>query len=172
MLQNLLTLIRQNDIFLLGGEEMKNYTVKEVAKTMDTSEETVRRWIRSGKLKASMDSKKEGSVITEAMLKEFVKATPKYAAAMAAPLGGIVAGSALLLGTIVASSVGKSEAIKRSEVGATEIEKMLLENMAESKSAIKRKKTAIADLEKEIKAEENKIKSIKYMLNELRKENE
>ena len=44
--------------------------------------------------------------------------------------------------------------------------------MAESKSAIKRKKTAIADLEKEIKAEENKIKSIKYMLNELRKENE
>ena len=47
---------------------MDTYTVKEVAKMMNTSEETVRRWIRSGKLKANMDSRKKGSVITDAML--------------------------------------------------------------------------------------------------------
>ena len=58
---------------------MDMYTVKEVAKMMNTSEETVRRWIRSGKLKANMDSRKKGSVITDAMLREFTRNTPKYA---------------------------------------------------------------------------------------------
>ena len=52
---------------------MDTYTVKEVAKMMNTSEETVRRWIRSGKLKANMNSRKKGSVITDAMLREFTK---------------------------------------------------------------------------------------------------
>ena len=61
---------------------MDTYTVKEVAKMMNTSEETVRRWIRSGKLKANMDSRKKGSVITDAMLREFTRNTPKYAAAL------------------------------------------------------------------------------------------
>ena len=56
---------------------MDTYTVKEVAKMMNTSEETVRRWIRSGKLKANMDSRKKGSVITDAMLREFTRNTPK-----------------------------------------------------------------------------------------------
>ena len=67
---------------------MDTYTVKEVAKMMNTSEETVRRWIRSGKLKANMDSRKKGSVITDAMLREFTRNTPKYAAALANPIGG------------------------------------------------------------------------------------
>ena len=75
---------------------MDTYTVKEVAKMMNTSEETVRRWIRSGKLKANMDSRKKGSVITDAMLREFTRNTPKYAAALENPIGGIVAASTLL----------------------------------------------------------------------------
>ena len=84
---------------------MDTYTVKEVAKMMNTSEETVRRWIRSGKLKANMDSRKKGSVITDAMLREFTRNTPKYAAALANPIGGIVAASTLLLGTFVAKNI-------------------------------------------------------------------
>lgn len=84
---------------------MDTYTVKEVAKMMNTSEETVRRWIRSGKLKANMDSRKKGSVITDAMLREFTRNTPKYAAALANPIGGIVAASTLLLGTFVATAI-------------------------------------------------------------------
>lgn len=50
---------------------MESYNVKDVAKLLGTSEETVRRWIRSGKLKASMDSRKGGSVITEG--KDFLR---------------------------------------------------------------------------------------------------
>ena len=40
-------------------------TVREVSKRMGVSEETVRRWIRDGKLPASIKSKKNGYVITE-----------------------------------------------------------------------------------------------------------
>lgn len=102
---------------------MDTYTVKEVAKMMNTSEETVRRWIRSGKLKANMDSRKKGSVITDAMLREFTRNTPKYAAALANPIGGIVAASTLLLGTFVAKNIEKGEAIKNSIVDSEEIKR-------------------------------------------------
>ena len=108
---------------------MDTYTVKEVAKMMNTSEETVRRWIRSGKLKANMDSRKKGSVITDAMLREFTRNTPKYAAALANPIGGIVAASTLLLGTFVAKNIEKGEAIKNSTVDSEEIKKILKENL-------------------------------------------
>lgn len=109
---------------------MDTYTVKEVAKMMNTSEETVRRWIRSGKLKANMNSRKKGSVITDAMLREFTKNTPKYAAALTTPIGGIVAASTLLLGTLVAKNVEKGEAIKNSTIDSEEIKKILKENLA------------------------------------------
>ena len=109
---------------------MDTYTVKEVAKMMNTSEETVRRWIRSGKLKANMNSRKKGSVITDAMLREFAKNTPKYATALATPIGGIVAASTLLLGTLVAKNVEKGEVIKNSTVDSEEIKKILKENLA------------------------------------------
>lgn len=143
---------------------MDTYTVKEVAKMMNTSEETVRRWIRSGKLKANMNSRKKGSVITDAMLREFVKNTPKYAAALTTPIGGIVAASTLLLGTFVAKNVEKGEAIKNSTIDSEEIKKILKENLATVKINIKNKKKAIAQLEQEIVDEETKIKSLEYLL--------
>ena len=141
---------------------MDTYTVKEVAKMMNTSEETVRRWIRSGKLKANMNSRKKGSVITDAMLREFTKNTPKYAAALTTPIGGIVAASTLLLGTLVAKNVEKGEAIKNSTIDSEEIKKILKENLATVK--INNKKKAIAQLEQEIVDEETKIKSLEYLL--------
>lgn len=142
---------------------MDTYTVKEVAKMMNTSEETVRRWIRSGKLKANMNSRKKGSVITDAMLREFTKNTPKYAAALTTPIGGIVAASTLL-GTLVAKNVEKGEAIKNSTIDSEEIKKILKENLATVKINIKNKKKAIAQLEQEIVDEETKIKSLEYLL--------
>ena len=148
---------------------MESYNVKDVAKLLGTSEETVRRWIRSGKLKASMDSRKEGSVITEAMLKEFGKTTPKYATAFAAPVGGLVAASALLLGTIITKNVDKGEAIKHSKINSNEVEQLLIEQKTASRGLIKSKKQMLKQLEKEIKIEEEKIQNIDYLLNEIRK---
>lgn len=143
---------------------MDTYTVKEVAKMMNTSEETVRRWIRSGKLKANMDSRKKGSVITDAMLREFTRNTPKYATALANPIGGIVAASTLLLGTFVAKNIEKGEAIKNSTVDSEEIKKILKENLVTVNANIQNKKKAIAQLEQEIVDEETKVKSLEYLL--------
>ena len=52
---------------------MKTYSVKEIAELLNTNPETVRRWIRSGKLGAIQDSRKEGNVVTQAMLDSFLK---------------------------------------------------------------------------------------------------
>lgn len=44
---------------------------KEISLKLDVSEETVRRWIRSGKLKACKTSRKHGYIITEKDYYEF-----------------------------------------------------------------------------------------------------
>lgn len=57
---------------------MKTYTVAEISETLDVTRETVRRWIRSGSLKATQASKKTGNVINEQDLFIFVRRNPKY----------------------------------------------------------------------------------------------
>ena len=64
---------------------MQKYTVTKIAKLMNVNEETVRRWIRAGQLKATMTSKKEGNVIEESDLMEFIRNNPKYGFALSAP---------------------------------------------------------------------------------------
>lgn len=59
---------------------MKTYTVKEIADLVDTNPETVRRWIRSGKLCADQLSRKEGNVVHEEDLYKFLRSTSKYSA--------------------------------------------------------------------------------------------
>lgn len=63
----------------LSNELQVVFTISEVASIFSVSEETVRRWIKSGRLRASIDSKKEGYKVTEKDLKEFVETQkPKY----------------------------------------------------------------------------------------------
>ena len=58
---------------------MDTYSVKEIADMLNTNPETVRRWIRSGKLEAIQESRKGGNVVTKSMLDAFLKTSPKYA---------------------------------------------------------------------------------------------
>ena len=53
----------------------KNLSVRMVAELLHTNEETVRRWIRDGKLKAEISSKKKGYTISAEQLAEFLKST-------------------------------------------------------------------------------------------------
>lgn len=51
--------------------EEKVYTVKDVAEAMEINEETVRRWIRSGRLKGFLKRGVGGTKITESNLIDF-----------------------------------------------------------------------------------------------------
>ena len=66
---------------------MKSYSVKEIAELLQTNPETVRRWIRKGKLEATRgSSRKEGSSVSSEALQKFLEETPKYAASAAAAI--------------------------------------------------------------------------------------
>lgn len=54
------------------------YTVKDISKMLSISEETVRRWIRSGKLKSNMNSRKDGNFVYKSNFCRFLKQNPKY----------------------------------------------------------------------------------------------
>ena len=92
---------------------MANYSVKQIAEMLDTNPETVRRWIRAGRLESSQASKKEGNVVSEDALKTFLERTPKYAAAAAGmAAAGILSPlpSVPIIGASLAVSVGMSVA--------------------------------------------------------------
>lgn len=57
---------------------MVSYTVKNISNILDVNEETVRRWIRTGKLHSTIDSKKKGHIVEDSDFKEFVYNKPKY----------------------------------------------------------------------------------------------
>ena len=82
---------------------MKEYTVKQISEILNTNPETIRRWIRTGKLTATQISKKNGNVISEESLRLFLESAPKYAAlaggVVAAPL--LVFSAGLMAGNIV-----------------------------------------------------------------------
>lgn len=56
---------------------MKYYTVNEIAEKYSKNPETVRRWIRSGELKAIQHSKKSGNFVSEYELEKFISTHKK-----------------------------------------------------------------------------------------------
>ena len=58
---------------------MKSYSVKELSALLHTNPETVRRWIRAGKLRSQQTPTKGENIILESDLMTFVQSHPKYA---------------------------------------------------------------------------------------------
>ena len=54
-------------------------STKDICKRLGVASETVKRWCRSGKLKATKNSNKEGYDITNEAFGEFLRNHPKYA---------------------------------------------------------------------------------------------
>lgn len=59
-----------------------HYDVDDISKMLMVNKETVRRWLRTGKLRGVKKSKKQGYIVTDTMLNEFLKKHPKYAKRM------------------------------------------------------------------------------------------
>lgn len=150
---------------------MKTYSVKQIAEILSTNPETVRRWIRSDKLKAVQVSRKDGNIVKEAELKRFIMATPKYftklttgvGLAMASSKAGIVA----LAGGIVASALlgyfeGKNNVDVR--VCPEAFKKYLQKNIAKMNGTILQKQALIHQTEAEINDLSKQIEQYTYLL--------
>lgn len=94
---------------------MKTYSVKEISNMLDTSQETVRRWIRSGKLQAvdNKNKKGESKVILESELQTFMQKTPKF-------IGVLLASAAFPpVGAAALSALGVKGIIKEAKKAET-----------------------------------------------------
>lgn len=54
------------------------YTVTQVSEMLSVDPETVRRWVRTGRLKATLENKRSGFHIDEESFNDFVNRYPKY----------------------------------------------------------------------------------------------
>ena len=144
---------------------MKNYTVKQIAEMLKTNEETVRRWIRSGKLGASLASKKEGHVITADSLNKFINATPKYASAIA----GTFAASPLALSVAIGSVLGGLVTLigTAKQVTEKDVENCIKKRISEHEHNVIKKEAQVAKLIEEIAAERKEIEKYQYALENL-----
>lgn len=136
---------------------MKTYSVKEIADLLGTSQETVRRWIRNGKLQAVDDSKKKGEnkVILESALKSFINASPKYAAAMAIslPFGtGIMAGAGIT-SALLAVKQAEGQRLSKAKIGVDSVYAFLATRINEERSKLESMLAERSELEQKIQIE-------------------
>lgn len=157
---------------------MKTYSVKEIADMLGTNQETVRRWIRNGKLHAIQESRKDGNSVTEVELNKFLKKAPKYASiaarslATTSPIVSIPLALGGLIGTMVVDHIDTEEKLKRARIRPEDIAKYLKESINLHENAIKRKRDAISQLEQEIAAEEQQIKALQTTIDMVKQQKE
>ena len=150
---------------------MKTYSVKEIADLLGTNPETVRRWIRNGKLHAVQESRKDGNAVTEAELNKFLKKTPKYISIAAKSLAAMAPAVSIplalggLIGTMVVDHVDIEEKLKHARIRPEDITRYLRKSIIQHEDVIKRKRDSIAQLEQEIEDEEQKIKALQATIN-------
>lgn len=150
---------------------MKTYTVKEIADMLKTNPETVRRWIRLGKLEANQSSRKGGNVVTEQSLSKFLKTAPKYAGIAAGTIGliglGIPTFTIVTLSKLVTQKVLEENAISNSQITITEMIKFIETSIRNSEKTIALKKEEIKKLKLEITSEEQQIQEFKNLIEQL-----
>ena len=150
---------------------METYSVKQIADMLNTKPETVRRWIRSGKLKAAQSSRKDGNVITEEDLNNFLKSSPKYAGLIAGAIGLMAGPMAAipLAGGIVAAYLAMEKDKVNSSFSKNDVKKYLEEEIARRDALIKQKLKTIKQMQQEIANEQQQILECKFVLSQLEK---
>ncbi len=144
---------------------MKTYTVSDIAEKLKTNPETVRRWIRQGKLIAEQSSRKGGNRISEQNLNKFLKDTPKYAsiAAGAITVLGISSLVTSLLSNLMITKTTTDDYIDKVQ----EIIASVKSSIQASEKAIAAKKDEVEKLQSEIKTDEERIFELKKLLNQI-----
>lgn len=155
---------------------MDTYNVKQIADMLNTQPETVRRWIRSGKLHAKKASRKDGHVVTEDDLKKFLKHSPKYASMARGLLGTamimpIAAGP--VVGGIVATYLAAAKKAKETGDEAfskEDVTRYLQEEIERHNQSINQKLATIEQLQREITNDQQQVTECKFVLGQLESE--
>lgn len=150
---------------------MKFFTVQEVAEKLGTNPETVRRWVRTGKLHAMQSSRREGNMITEEMLRQFLNDNPKYAATWIRTMG-----ETAIPGLRGVASMSKSRQELMDVITAYTGKKLTnaeLQNRAqfyfeEQSQAILRKEELVRRLQSQIKQERAELEETRSYLDSLK----
>ena len=155
---------------------MKTYSVKDIADLLDTNPETVRRWIRAGKLKADQASRKDGNMVREDDLYKYLRSNSKYTAvatglAVMNPFLALTTAVGVgVLGAIVTSLATKSPKNARDvSILSDDVKQTLKKSITECEETIERKRAAIAELQAEINKELQQIRDYKTALEHLQK---
>ena len=144
---------------------MNSYTVKQVSQLLKTNEETVRRWIRSGKLSATLESKKGGHTISSESLNDFINQAPKYAPILSASL----AASTLTMSAVIGSVIGGFLALADSNrnLSAGDVESFLKRKISVHEKSLKKKEIQLRKLQEEIETESQDLAKYQYALENL-----
>ena len=143
---------------------MTEYNVKQISEMLEINPETVRRWIRSGKLAAEQSSKKDGNVISQEALVGFLKNMPRYSGLVA----GLAAASApivsipLVVGSLAGGIVTAMGINKGTKITADYIRNYLSSEVKKLDSSIIKKRDTVKQLQEDIKTEEQRIAELTY----------
>ena len=143
---------------------MSEYNVKQISEMLDTNPETVRRWIRSGKLEAEQTSKKGGNVVSEEALRKFLQSTPKYAGLLAGAAIAATPVMGLPMGAIIGGIAGGFYQRKNHTVTPEYIKEHIASEIKKSEKLIKQKEVAIAQMQLELDNEKKNIQELTYLL--------
>lgn len=149
---------------------MKTYSVKEIAEMLNTNPETVRRWIRDKKLDATIESKKGGHIVYEAALREFLKSSPKYAAAAKASLAGAIGAAVIptvMVGGLIAQKLIDAEQLKKARISNADVVNFLRGEIQKCTEAIKAKEDTIYQLQKQIEADRSQISEFQKLIDSI-----
>ena len=143
---------------------MKEYNVQQISKLLKTNPETVRRWIRSGKLVAVQDSRKGGNLVSEEALKKFMHESPKYAGLVATIFAPAAIALPVAVGSLVGSVLSALYGQKKPKISSKHIEKYLKDEINRLEDSVARKKTTISQLQIELSTDEKQLSDFKEAL--------
>lgn len=145
---------------------MVTYTVKEIAEMLNTNQETVRRWIRSGKLESIQSSRKEGNMVTQSMFEKFISSSSKYSKyRLGSPKPSDFIMPAIgVAGLAVTELISNSKDKENVYINSSSFKKMMEDTIKQSNEVIKKKQESIELISEEIKAEQEKIRQAKEVI--------
>lgn len=147
---------------------MKSYTVKQIADMFGTTPETVRRWIRTGKLQAEKTSNKAGNVVLASALDSFVRTCPKYLTeTAAADRAKETAEERNRFESNIAKKVSEIQTALENFSDETAISIFLKSEIVACKKIIGEKKSNIKEIEKEIREEEIRMCALDRVVRQL-----